>query len=76
MGLIGVAEAFDRPNIETLSLDDLGLSPDQVGLTGSPTRVASLQTIKRSRSCEIIEGEPAEQVAGLVERLNERGVLT
>ena len=76
VGLIGVAEAFDQPNIETMGLNDLGLSPDQVGLKGSPTRVANLQTIKRSRSCEMIEGEPAEQVAGLVERLNERGVLT
>ena len=76
VGLIGVAEAFDQPNIETLGMDDLGLSPDQVGLTGSPTRVANLQTIKRSRTCEMIEGEPAEQVAVLVDQLNERGVLT
>jgi electron transfer flavoprotein beta subunit len=76
VGLIGVAEAFDQPNIETLGLDDLGLLPQQVGLTGSPTRVVNMQTIKRSRTCELIDGEPAEQVAALVERLNERGVLT
>ena len=76
IGLIGVAEAFDHPSIETLGLNELGLSQEQVGLTGSPTRVVNLQKIKRSRSCELIEGEPAEQVAALVEQLNRRGVMT
>ena len=76
MGRPSAGGHFDPPNIETLGLSDLGLLPQQVGLTGSPTRVVKMQTIKRSRTCKLIDGEPAEQVAALVERLNERGVLT
>ena len=76
VGLIGVAEAFDQPNIDLLGLKELGLSQGQVGLAGSPTRVINLQKIKRSRTCELIDGEPAEQVAALVEKLNKRGVMT
>ena len=75
MGLIGVAEAFDQSNIETLTLNDLGLNADQVGLEGSPTRVVKMRTTKRSRACEMLSGEPEEQVTALVRRLNQNGVL-
>lgn len=75
VSLIGVSEAFDQPSIRTMGLTELGLTAAEVGLTGSPTRVASMQTIKRSRTCEILDGEPDEQVAALVERLNESGVM-
>jgi electron transfer flavoprotein beta subunit len=74
--LIGVAETYDRPRLETLELEALGLLPEKVGLVGSPTRVVDMEKIKRSRRCEIIEGEPADQVNALMERLGKRGVLT
>jgi electron transfer flavoprotein beta subunit len=74
--LIGVAEAYDRPRLESLGLEALNLLPEKVGLVGSPTRVASMEKIKRSRHCEIIEGEPTDQVSALMKRLGERGVLT
>ena len=75
IGLIGVAEAYEQSRIETLGLAEINLSPAEVGLAGSPTRVASMQTIERRRTCEMLAGEPDQQVAALVERLNESGVL-
>lgn len=75
ISLVGIARAFDHLNVQTWRLSDLGLSGDRVGLAGSPTRVASLQKIKRKRSCRMLEGEPREQVAALVAYLGAKGVM-
>jgi electron transfer flavoprotein alpha/beta subunit len=61
--------------IKTFGLTELSLTPEVVGLAGSPTRVAALQKIKHSRSCEIIDAEPRKQVEALIEQLNKRGVM-
>jgi len=54
---------------------DLGLSAEEVGLTGSPTRV--LNTFVRSFEAkrEYLEGDAQTQVAALCERLVAAGVL-
>lgn len=75
IGLMGIAEADNRPMIKTFGLAGLGLTPEVVGLAGSPTRVAALQKIKHSRSCEMIDAEPRKQVEALIEQLNKRGVM-
>ncbi len=76
IGLGSIAQVYDQPSMETWGLSELGLSPDKVGLTGSPTRVAALQKIKHQRSCEMLEGDAAEQVNALVEKLIHMGELT
>lgn len=75
IALDGIARAYERLNVGTWSLSDLGLSEDQAGLAGSPTRVAGLQKVRRNRKCRMIEGEPQEQVDALIEQLTTRGII-
>lgn len=56
-----IVEACRRP-IERLSLDDLGLSPDEVGFKGSPTRIERVFQVERKRRATIIR-KPVEEAA-------------
>lgn len=75
VGLAGISDAYAQPSMETWQLKDLNLSTKEVGLAGSPTRVATLHKIKRKRSCEMLTGESREQVEGLMQRLSKSGVM-
>lgn len=71
--LMGIEEAFITSGFEIRNLPDLGLSPDRVGETGSPTKVVSMNRISRKRSCEFITGSVEEQADKLAGRLKESG---
>ena len=71
--LSGIEKAFGRGSFERMSIADLGLSDDEVGDKGSPTRVVSMSRIKKKRKCEFITGSTEEQVDELVTRLKEAG---
>jgi len=71
----GISQAFEQPAIESLTLQDLGLSEAVVGLNGSPTRVARLEKIKHDRHCNMLPGDPQTQVRALFEHLNKAGIL-
>jgi len=58
VGIMGVAGKALR----NYGLTDLKLSPEQVGLTGSPTRLAGLFESGWKRRGEMLQGEP-EQIA-------------
>ncbi len=73
--LMGIAEAYEDKNIETWNITDLGLSSEDVGETGSPTRVVSLSKVTKERKCEFVEGEPEQQADKLVQHLAETGLL-
>jgi electron transfer flavoprotein beta subunit len=75
VGLVGISQVFERPAITQWSLKELELAPEQVGLAGSPTRVAALQKINPDRSCEMLSGEPGEQVDQLMQRLTNAGLI-
>ncbi len=75
VGLTGISAVYDQPSIEHWALADLGLKPEDVGLAGSPTRVAALEKIKRKRRCDMIEGEPVVQVERLMAHLNKIGAI-
>ena len=75
VGLIGISEVYGSPAMEEWSLSDLGLDPGEVGLAGSPTRVASMEKIKRTRSCSMLEGDPQEQADALITRLTDGGLI-
>jgi electron transfer flavoprotein beta subunit len=75
VGLVGISRVYEDPVIEQWSLIDLGLRAEEVGLMGSPTRVAALEQIKRNRKCDMLEGEPQEQVAELMARLTKMGAI-
>ena len=64
-----------KKEITIWGLEDLGLSEDQVGLKGSPTRVSSLAVVDSKRSCEIIEGTMDEKADFLINTLVSAGVL-
>lgn len=75
IGLIGIAQACDRPTVERWSLEKIGIDRASVGLVGSPTRVARMQQIQRDRHCTMVAGEPSEQVDALAEQLIKMGVM-
>ncbi len=75
VGLVGISQVYAAPNIEQWSLSQLDLKPESVGLSGSPTRVAALEKIKRKRTCDMLEGEPQAQVAALIAQLTQTGAL-
>ena len=51
---------------------DLGLSPDDVGLCGSPTQMLNIFTPPSARKGEMLEGSPNQVAAALVEKLRPR----
>ncbi|MEW5768634.1 MAG: electron transfer flavoprotein subunit beta/FixA family protein [bacterium] len=73
--LKGVLKA-KKAKIPVWGIQDLGLSADQVGLSGSPTQVIKVFTPSRQGTSEMLEGEPEEVVNQLVERLKGQGLLT
>jgi electron transfer flavoprotein beta subunit len=75
IGLQGLADAFDEGTIELLGLADLDLKPDEVGETGSPTRVVSLKPIKNTRQGRILEGENADLADQLIHQWQAKGLL-
>ena len=71
----GIAEAFDDRRVEKVGIDALGIDAKQVGESGSPTRVLSMQPIHRKRTCDWIDGSPADQADALVRRLLAAGLI-
>ncbi len=75
VSLMGLEQAFEKDNVETLSLSDIGLSADQVGDAGSGTRVVSMNRVSRKRTCDFIEGSVEEQADKLLENLVKLGLV-
>ena len=71
----GLAEAFDTQSVEMVDIGHLNLDPHQVGESGSPTRVLSMQPIHKERTCDWIEGTPIEQADSVVTRLVDAGLI-
>lgn len=75
IGLLGIESAFHRRKIKRLSLKDIGLSPRDVGQTGSPTKVISMKRATRKRECEMLSGTVESQAAALLEKLITSGLI-
>ncbi|MCP4602453.1 MAG: electron transfer flavoprotein subunit beta/FixA family protein [Proteobacteria bacterium] len=73
--LSGIEQAFEHRKVETWSLKDIGLTAKQVGETGSPTRVISMNRVVKERKCEIIEGTIEEQAEKLALTLTNKGLI-
>jgi electron transfer flavoprotein beta subunit len=67
--MIGVRKAVETA-IVTWTASDLGLSPDDVGLKGSPTQMLNIFTASTARKGEILQGTPDELAAGLLGKLH------
>ena len=84
-GVITVVKAIGVPRLPTLrgkqqaraagvptwTADDLGLDPQRVGLTGSPTRVVKIHKPTVARHCEKLHAGDDEAAAKAVERVIE-----
>ncbi len=75
LALSGIGRAFDSDRVERWHLADLGLSPEQTGDAGSPTRVLSMKRVSKTKKCEFITGDAREQADELMRRLSESGAL-
>ena len=73
--LTGIETAFADKAFEIISLADLGVSPDEVGEHGSPTKVVSMSKVTKDRKCDFIEGTIDEQVDELIHRLQDSGYV-
>ena len=73
--LSGIEEAFGKESIKRIALNDLRISSDRVGEKGSPTRLVSMNRIRRKRKCDFLTGSVEEQADELVRRLKESGLI-
>jgi electron transfer flavoprotein beta subunit len=54
---------------------ELGADPNRVGLTGSATKVIRIFYPQRVRQAEMLQGDPEEQVASLIDKLRETKLI-
>jgi len=75
--VLGIMEATNKPIAEygCSICEEAGLSWEEIGGTGSPTRVVGIFEPKNRRKVEMIEGEPREIAKRLIRRLHELDVL-
>ncbi len=64
-----------KMDVPMMSADDIGAEVSKVGLAGSPTQVASTTIPTFEARREMLQGEPAEQVDALIEKLRDAGIL-
>ncbi|MCK5806224.1 MAG: electron transfer flavoprotein subunit beta/FixA family protein [Lentisphaeria bacterium] len=72
--LAGRLRALDMMPVH-VKADALGVSPDELGLDGSPTRVATITIPTTNRAKTRIEGESEHVASQLLEALSGRGLL-
>ena len=75
IALAGLAEAFDTPKVEMLTLADLDLDAKETGEPGSPTRVLAMRPCERERQCQFLEGEAVDLADQLIRQWTQKGLL-
>jgi electron transfer flavoprotein beta subunit len=75
--VVGITEAANKEIIELGSSDCeiLGITKDEMGLKGSPTRVAKVFESGLKREVEMITGNPEDVARKLIQRLHELEAL-
>ncbi len=73
--LFGITAAFEDLEVDIWSLDDLDIDRRGVGRKGSSTCVLSIEPVPQKSGCEMLSGEPAEQVDKVFEHLDSLGVI-
>jgi electron transfer flavoprotein beta subunit len=67
--------AAESKEVKVLSNEDLKLPAHQIGLNGSPTKMAGMEIRRFQRAKEKLEGSPDEIVSMLIERIYKLGIL-
>ena len=57
-----------------MGIEDLGLRPEEVGLSGSPTWVAALRPVEIERERLVLAGDPESAAESLLLALRDRGL--
>jgi electron transfer flavoprotein beta subunit len=68
--LFGVMEAESKP-LRVWSAADIGISPEEVGFSGSPTQTGDVFMPSSKRKAEMLKGEPEEVAKEIVHRLRQ-----
>lgn len=74
VSIMGVRKAAQR-EIRVLDIEKIGLRKDEVGWSGSRTRIKKLFPPPETKETEILSSEPQEAVTRLTQILKEKGVL-
>jgi electron transfer flavoprotein beta subunit len=72
--MMGILQARDK-QVHQWGLDEIGLVPEDVGLSGSPSRVVGSVTLQSMRQGEILQGEDEVAVRQLVQNLRKMGMI-
>jgi electron transfer flavoprotein beta subunit len=72
--MMGILAARDK-QVHQWGLDEIGLEPKDVGLSGSPSRVVGGATLQSMRQGEILQGDDEVVVQKLVQNLRKMGMI-
>ncbi len=68
--LLGVMEAETKPLV-IWSAAELGIQPEEVGFSGSPTQTGDIFMPEMKRKAEIFQGEPEEMVKEIIRKIRQ-----
>ena len=68
--LLGVMEAETKPLI-VWSAAELGIQPEEVGFSGSPTQTGDVFMPEMKRKAEMLKGEPEEMVQEILRKIRQ-----
>jgi electron transfer flavoprotein beta subunit len=63
-------EAESKP-LQTWSAKDIGINPEEVGFSGSPTQTGDVFMPPLKRKAEMLRGEPEEMVKEIVHKIRQ-----
>ena len=75
LDLGALESAFTEKDIVTWGMEDLGLKEEEVGLSGSATRVVKLLPPPFKRRGEIVSGSPRSQIEALIRKLENLSII-
>lgn len=67
--------AAKKAEVPAWTAADIEADKDRIGMNGSPTQVVKTFTPTREKQSVMFEGEPEQQVGGLVAKMREDGVI-
>jgi len=68
--LLGVMEAEMKPLV-IWSAAELGIRPEEVGFSGSPTQTGDVFIPEMKRKAEVLQGEPEEMVTEIIRKIRQ-----
>ena len=70
----GIVDAYEKAEIKKLTAADMGLNADDLGISGSPTKVVKTFTPQPKGQGKMLKGTPEEMVKEIFAELDEKNV--